>query len=453
MTSNKKNPIISLCSSVKFALTLFIILAATSIIGTVIPQGKPIEFYVQQYGPETARFMQILKIPDMYSSWWFLGILSLFCINLIVCSLERIPNVWKIIKRDNLETQIERLKKMGNKKEFTLSGNPENSERIVADFLSKKGWKTEKREKDGGALLFSQKGGWTRFGVYFVHTSILIIFVGAIIGSPEIARNILHSPNFAFKGSVMLPETSQTDIIYSFNNSERIDLGFTVSCDFFNIEYYDNGMPKEYVSTLTVREGGREVLKKDIEVNHPLVYKGITFYQSSYQPYNEFIISIKKEKGANQKIVIPSGKQINWIEGNVSYGIINAEKMGEAVHKIKIWFSDHQEQPLTFWVEPGREAVIERPSGKYILTAKQLYATGLQVAKDPGVWFVYGGCTFMLFGLIVAFFMSHKKIWVFVKEEQGEVKVLFSGSSNKNKVGFEKIFLGLTEDFNESQNL
>ena len=31
----------------------------------------------------------------------------------------------------------------------------------------------------------------------------LIIFTGAIIGSPEIAKNIFNSPEFAFKGSVM----------------------------------------------------------------------------------------------------------------------------------------------------------------------------------------------------------------------------------------------------------
>ncbi len=43
-----------------------------------------------------------------------------------------------------------------------------------------------------------------------------------------------------------------------------------------------------------------------------------------------------------------------------------------------------------------------------------MYATGLQVAKDPGVWWVYVGCGLMLFGLYVAFFMSHRRIWLLV---------------------------------------
>ncbi len=41
-------------------------------------------------------------------------------------------------------------------------------------------------------------------------------------------------------------------------------------------------MPKDYKSWLTVIDGGKEVLKKVIEVNDPLIYKGVFFYQSSY---------------------------------------------------------------------------------------------------------------------------------------------------------------------------
>ena len=41
-------------------------------------------------------------------------------------------------------------------------------------------------------------------------------------------------------------------------------------------------MPKEYLSDLVVPENGREVLKKTIQVNDPLKFKGISFYQSSY---------------------------------------------------------------------------------------------------------------------------------------------------------------------------
>ena len=45
---------------------------------------------------------------------------------------------------------------------------------------------------------------------------------------------------------------------------------------------YKNGAPKEYRSSLTILENGEPVLTKDIIVNDPLQYKGISMFQSSY---------------------------------------------------------------------------------------------------------------------------------------------------------------------------
>ncbi len=447
MTTQTKNPFWAFFASVKLALFNLFTLAATSIIGTVVQQNKPESFYIDLYGPNLARLMQTLSIPDMYNSWWFMILLGLFSLNLIVCSIERIPNAWRLVTMDNLATDPERLKKMGMKKSVPMDGPVTESTDKTAAFLSGKGWKTDKRELENGTLLFSQKGGWTRFGVYIVHISILIILIGAIIGSSRIAISILKNPHFAFKGGVNIPETQQSDVAYSFLNQKPLPLGFTVRCDSFNIEYYPNGMPKDYVSVLTVLENGQEVLSKVVEVNKPLIYKGITFYQSSYQPYQDYILTVKNQKtGLETTDLVPYAKQVTWKEGGARFGIINMERRGEAISRFKIWFTDDQAEPAKFWLEPSREAIIERPSGTYTLSAKQLYATGLQVAKDPGVWWVYSGCGLMLIGLYIAFFMSHRKIWALIREEDGKTTVIFAGSANKNKLGFEKTFSALVED-------
>jgi len=447
MTKKKKNPFWALFASVKLALFLLLTLAATSIIGTIIPQNETANFYVQQYGPNLARLMQTLNIPDMYNSWWFMILLGLFSLNLIICSIERIPNAWRLVTMDNLNTGLDRLAKMKISKAVTVTDSPAEAAERASAHLSAKGWKVDRRDRDGALLLFAQKGGWTRFGVYIVHTSILIILIGAIIGSPRVAK-LIGNPMYAFKGSIMLPEGQQSDVIYSFLDGKPVHLGFTIRCDFFNIEYYPNGMPKEFLSDLTVLEDGEVVLKKRIEVNEPLIYRGITFYQSSYQPYNDFIMTIKNNRtGQARSELTPAARQINWKEAGLRFGIINMESRGQAVQRIKIWFTDDQAEPAKFWIEPGREAIIKRPSGEYTLSAKQLYATGLQVAKDPGVWWVYIGCGLMLVGLFVAFFMSHRKLWAVIREEDGKTVVLFAGSANKNKLGFERTFAGLVEDF------
>lgn len=441
MTTPKKHSLLSLFASVQLALLLLFLLATTSIIGTLIPQNSPYAFYVEKFGPKTAQLLQMLDIPDMYNSWWFLGLLALFALNLIVCSLERIPQVMRTLRRDGLAVPTGQLTKFALHREIALPVPfPEAVERVAA-LLRSQGWRARQIEKEGGRFFFAERGGWTRFGVYVVHCSILVILIGALTGSSVVARKILHNPQFAFKGSIMVPEGQSTDHVTAFKSGEQIELGFLLRCDDFTIEYYPNGMPKTYRSQVTVIDRNQPALTTAIEVNRPLTYNGITFYQSSYQPFQTYRVAVKKQDtGAETSAVIPVAKQTDWPEGGVSYGIVNRESQGEVTRRLKIWFTDNQGDPSLFWMNVDQDAVVERPSGTYRLSIRQLYATGLQVTKDPGVWLVYGGCLLMLAGLYIAFFLSHRKIYVFVKDGGNGSTLLFSGEANKNKVGFENKF-------------
>lgn len=419
-------------ASVKLAIFTLCALAITSIIGTIIPQGESGSFYVKHYGAGVAQFFKILDIPDMYYSWWFLTLLTLLSINLFVCTLERFPRVWKLIHTDNLKISSDRISKMANAKEWQVSA--ENVQNIDAQAVFNAiGLRVQTRDVEGGTLYFSQSGKYSRTGVYLVHLSILIIFAGAIVGS------IL-----GFKGSVMIPEQQETSSFFSSEDSSSIDLGFTVRCDKFVIEFYGNGMPKEYQSTLTVLENGKELFTRDIEVNSPLTYKGFTFYQSSYQGYQDFIFSaINKKTGKSKLATIPFQKQQNWEEANLRYGIVNAEAIGQRVTRTKLWLKSGDTPAVLTWMNDNETKLIETGNNSYDVSVKQMYATGLQVAKDPGVWIVYIGCGLMLVGLYMAFFLSHRRIWLFHDTSAANHKLILGGNSNKNKVAFKQIFTKL----------
>jgi len=426
----KSNSVWSFFASVKLALFTLVTLAVTSIIGTIIPQKEPLAFYTGKYGEATAKVFQALDIPDMYNSWWFLALLSLLSINLIICSIDRFPNVWKQIKADNLAVPLKRIQKMGQRSSWTSKLSHAETVQKIKRQTGKKGWKMREREIEEGTLLFAQKGAWSRTGVYLVHASILIIFAGAIVGTL-----------LGFKGSVLIYEGRSTDKIYTFEDGQSIDLGFTVQCDKFDIEYYNNGMPKDYRSNLTVLEKDNVVLQTSIEVNSPMTYKGITFYQSSYEGTQNFILEVTNLKTKKKEsFTVPFQKQTGWKEEGLRFGIINGEQTRQGrITRLKIWFTDELSQPSSFWMNSNATATIKRKEANYLLSAKQMYATGLQVAKDPGVWLVYLGCILMLLGLYIAFFLSHKRLWLFVPKED-QPNVLLAGSANKNRIGFEKEF-------------
>jgi cytochrome c biogenesis protein len=122
-------------------------------------------------------------------------------------------------------------------------------------------------------------------------------------------------------------------------------------------------------------------------------------------------------------------------------------------YRYKIWFNDPNAAPVEFWVNEGEAAKIQRSGITYEIAVKTRMATGLQVVKDPGVWTVYIGCLMMIVGLIIIFFMAHRRVWVFVEKREKGTGIFLSGNSNKNKIGFEKDVARLVEGFEEHETL
>jgi len=439
-----KNSVWEFFASVKLALFCFFTLAIASILGTIIPQGKESMFYIQKYGEQTAEIFRLLDVPNMYSSWWFVALLGLFSINLIVCSIERLPTVWKLVTMDNLATKVARLEKMTLRTRFGTDKPLQETAAEVEQSMSSAGWKPDRRETEGGIMLFAQKSPWVRLGVYIVHFSILVIFAGSIIGTI-----------FGSKGSIMIREKSTMTSFFRVEDSGREPLDFAIRVNDFDLTYYETGAPKEYRSDLTVIENGQEVLHKSIVVNDPLNYKGYTFYQASYQAMDEYWITIQNQNtGQRQTFLAQPGAEMKWQEAGITFGIINLmqpDRWGR--YRLKIWFSDGKGEPSVFWLDGETLVTVERLDAPYAFKSEQAFATGLQVAKDPGVWPVYIGCTLMLIGLIVAFFLSHKRLWIYINEAENKTKLLVAGTASKNKTGFENIFDKLIEKLENNDNL
>jgi len=83
--------------SLKLTIFLLIVLAITSIAGTVIQQQASAQEYISEYGESGYRIIKALMLNDMYHSWWFLILLGLLIVNIVVCSLDRLPRSWRFL--------------------------------------------------------------------------------------------------------------------------------------------------------------------------------------------------------------------------------------------------------------------------------------------------------------------------------------------------------------------
>lgn len=433
--------------SVKLTIFLLILLALLSIIGTVITQNATRSEYIQRYGIGLYEVLNFFDLFDMYHSWWFSAILLFLVINLIACSFNRLPGILKQIfhESESEELKDSMLKTLPYMEKIRMSRPSDvNTEGDIRSYL-KRWFKNPKQiERESTITFFSEKGRFSRLGVPITHLSILIILIGGIIGSI-----------YGFRGFVNILEGETVDLIYlrAKNGEVEKPIPFSVRCDDFKISYYDLKRPeklvKEYSSVLAIFEDGKEVLRKTILVNHPLYYKGLAFYQSSYGATHDVTLGIQG-KGNKEKTLlnVPEGATISVPNSDTRIRLLKyvpqVHNFGEGAQVVL--FRPNQ-NPQPHWVLKNVPQFDQQKIDEFVLTFEGVTSreyTGLQVTKDPGVWVVWIGCGLMILGLIISFFFSHQRVWVRIpKNTVGEI--VFAGSTNKNRIGFEKTFEQMVE--------
>lgn len=433
--------------SLKLTISLLILLAILSIIGTLIKQNAPSEEYIQRYGIRLYEVLNFFNLFDMYHSWWFSAILLLLVINLIACSYQRFPGVWSQIFRGSGSEGLEdaMIKTLPYVEKVGVQSLPEA--KTIENVRSSLGqwFKNPKRiETESTLTLFSEKGKFSRLGAYLTHLSIIIILIGGMIGSL-----------FGFKGFVNILEGETVDQIYlrGIEGENSHPIPFSIRCDDFNISYYDLQRPekhvKEYTSVLTIIENGKEVVKQSIMVNHPLHYKGLAFYQANYGAIHDITLGVQwKDRKEKDLLKGFEGDTVSIPNSNARIRFL---KYAHQVHNfgegVQVALFKPNQQPRAYWVFKSNPTLDQPRDENFILTFEgftEKEYTGLSVTKDPGVWVVWVGSGLMIIGLIISFFFSHQRVWVRIPKKIGG-EIVLAGSTNKNKVGFEKAFSQLVD--------
>ena len=422
-------------SSVKLTVYIFVLLAITSIIGTIILQNGSEQQYLRLYGEVFTKLIKALQFDDMYHAWWFLLLLAVLCINIVVCSVEKLLSTWKIIFPEKIKFNPERFQKQKNIQTFYTDEDYQSFlEKCEACFLKISKNKIIKKETESGFVIYTEKGRWTKLGVYVLHFSVLLLLIGALIGSL-----------FGFKAHLNLDEGQKSNQAFISKTGKPVDIGFDIRCNEFEVRFYDTGAPEEFRSNLTIIENNKESFTKDIRVNHPLRYKGINIFQSSYgtaKPKKvtiDIIIRkdnsvIKKEMKIRDTIQLPDNQGKFLLEGFLQNFNFRGHSLGETFFGT---ITKENKEPLQIALPikfPSFDKMRKDSLAFVVKDFEKKYYTGLQITKDPGVWYVYSSFILMIIGCLISFFLSFQSY--FLEIEKGKtLKVSLAGISNKHKQG------------------
>jgi cytochrome c biogenesis protein len=381
------------------------------------------------------------ELYDLFHSWWFTGLMLSLALNLVACSLERLPRIYFLARYP--EKRIDAVKgvrfKGGGKVPEGTSA--EGALAAIVAAIKGRGFSIETlaAEPDGAVRLFAEKGRFARFGVWVVHLSLLLVLGGGVYGRLTAFEGISNVPQNAGLSDAMIVRLPDGKVFRK-KFLDEDGKAFIVRCDDFRLKEFEPGRAKAFESDLKVFERqsdgspGKLLDEATINVNHPLRYGGLTFYQASYQKIDEQerakLQLIDKLGKTKKDILLGPGEPVEAADG-LRYQVVDYNpdynNLGPAVQLLRTElpaggkFPDGNVTPAnakttTFWVfskAPRFDADNREDRFAFAFEKLQsLYATGLQVAKDPSTPVIYTGCFLLFAGIFIAFFTAHKRIWV-----------------------------------------
>ncbi|AAZ58480.1 putative c-type cytochrome biogenesis protein Ccs1 [Prochlorococcus marinus str. NATL2A] len=413
----KISQVLNWLSSLKIAILLLLVIAVSCAAGTLIPQQESNQFYYDNFnknpflGIINAKILLLFEFDHVYTSFWFLFLLIWLGLALSVCSFRRqLPILKSALNWIDYKSPSQ-IAKLSVAQTIVTNNCAKSLEKIKLN-LKKQGWNV--KETDG--RIAARQGVIGRLGPILIHLGMILLMIGATYGS--------------LNGKTIEKFLAPGRSIDLLNNNE--EKGLTIELQKFQIERDPQGRAEQYKSIVNVIEPNGNNQSKEISVNYPLRYKGLTLYQADW---SLAAITIKIDNSPKLQIPI---KPISELGEQVWGTIIPTNKDGKNQILLTV---DSELGPVNIYDNDGTlltKLIInkeEKVKGALIKIINIIPSSGLLLKHDPGVPFVYLSFAIILIGGSLSI-ISTKKIWVLHENEKSMIYI--GGLSNRNLSGLSK---------------
>jgi cytochrome c biogenesis protein len=298
--------------SMNLAITLLVVVAIASVIGTVLQQNQPYPDYVLKFGPFWFELFDRLWLYDVYGAGWFIAILGFLILSTSVCLYRQVPGMMREVIRFRTGVRLESLRGFHQHAEWRLPElTPAAALAEATGLFRARGYHWRVQDHGDCQVAAAMKGRYHRLGYLFTHAAVVVIGIGGLLDGNwwlklkewrgEIAvetrnlaaRDVPPASRLApgttpsFRGNVMLPEGSAANFVFLRIRDGFLvqELPFAIELQDFQVEYHNTGQPKSFVSQVRIHDKehlGDRPLDATIRVNHPLTYRGYAIYQSDF---------------------------------------------------------------------------------------------------------------------------------------------------------------------------
>ena len=407
-------------SSMRFAIILLAALAAACSVASLVTQGQDYAWYAQRYSDRTAALILALGLDDAFHSGWFILINGFLCLNLLLCSVSRLP---RLIERTRAEADPK----------AALRGEGGVRAEGVADPKAafarlRMGKPVETATEDGRRALFASKNRIGLWGAWVCHVGILLLIAGFSLGQA----------------------TQKQYAVYGAPGQAKAidDTGYVLAIDDFRIALREDDTVEQYTADITVT--GPDGLSEgaEISVNNPAALFGMKFYQNS----TGWAATVRVAEGGEplQEAILCAGEYLRVadkpdlvIDFNAFYpdyvqsaGSMPATATGQLNNPAYLYSVYYLEQMIGMNVlMEGEKLTID----DYTVTFSEPQPyTLIQIKADRFTGLALLGGLITTLGLLLAFYVQPAKAWA-VQEADG--RWTLRGESRKGGALFREAFL------------
>ncbi|MFC4354543.1 cytochrome c biogenesis protein ResB [Chryseomicrobium palamuruense] len=451
-------------SSVKVGMWIIVAILLAAAIGTFLPQvfyipvatNNPAAiaaYYERLYGT-FGRIYNDLGLSDLYSSWWFQGLIGMLGISLIIASLDRVIPLYKSLKKQKVKRHTSFLQRQ------RLFGKGEN---IAIDVLTPAEEKLKELKynvrRENGAIL-AERGRFSRWGPYVNHLG-LIIFLGGVmlrvipgvyvdetmwlregetLAVPGAPGYYLQNDDFLF--DIYDPESADEVFSDAIERVGTIASNYQTNLTLYKGENEDVvGDPGE----LTEIKNGPTIVNKPFKFDSYNVYqmdfrldelKTMTFQlqnKETADSFGEFTIDLINPE---PEYDLGNGYRVELVDYYADFtGFENGEPQSKSpvpnnpAFLVRMYTPDADPQTSFVLIRETIEPFGENTHKLAFQAAETRDISGLTIRKDLTLpILMLGGLIFMI-GVAQGAYWNHRRIWI-QQTETGEV--LVAGHTNKN---------------------
>lgn len=419
-------------TSVLFAVLQIILLATAGVIGTLVSQlpsfalhdpaayatqmsemhriYDPVSILGLNVGPGMVDLFERLYFFRVFSAPWFVFLLTLLVVSITVCTLDRLPRLWRGARHVKL-VQPAAFYDLRLPERARFEATDERAAAEVSAVLKSHRYRVREGippdSEQSTRHLYGDKNQYFKLATLFTHLGLILFLAGGAI-----------TTGFGFETVVFLGE-GQTAPVQAVGTPQNL----LVKNIRFEAPTRPDGSFSDFRTDLAVYQNGEQIARKTIRVNEPLEAGGFVFHQNTFGPTAE--LEIRDASGAlawDGPILLAgelAGRPQGFltIPGSLVGLLLILDRTADGIPLLAVTGlgeTDQADQSNILFIRGmGLGTTTEAAdTAGYTINWKHAGAyTGMVIKQDPGQGLIWIAYLSLIAGLVLTFYFPRRRVW------------------------------------------